>query len=288
MKYRNLKLSFSIDGVTFNVISISLERFTVPIPNHSHSKNSYELHYVSYGYGTLIADGERFDIVPGTFFMTGPGVFHEQVSLPEDPMTEYGVYLQVAAPAVPAHGGESPIREFLDRRFWIGHADSGLHALMKQIVAEAELRSGDFEFMLDALMQQLVLAIVRLYRHRDLLTSKSGDEGHFSMPADQTYLTIEEAFLYNYRDLTLEQLASQVNLGTRQTERLLRKHYNKTFQQKKTEARMSAACLLLQDPARNIASVASELGYTSPEHFTNAFKSFHGITPSAYRRNLKR
>ena len=99
----------------------------------------------------------------------------------------------------------------------------------------------------------------------------------------EEYLTIEEAFLYNYRDLTLEKLSDLVHLGRRQTERLLKKHYNKTFLQKKTEARMSAACILLQDPNVSIASVAYELGYSSSEHFTNAFKTFYHMTPSAYR-----
>ena len=71
MKYRNLKLSFNIEETTFTVISISLEKMTVPIPRHSHSRNSFELHYVSYGYGKLMLDDATYDITPGTFFVTG-------------------------------------------------------------------------------------------------------------------------------------------------------------------------------------------------------------------------
>ena len=52
MKYRNLKLSFT----EFTVLSISLEKMVTPIPRHSHSKNSYELHYVSFGHGKLLTD----------------------------------------------------------------------------------------------------------------------------------------------------------------------------------------------------------------------------------------
>ena len=285
MKYRNLKLSFTIDDTKFTVLSISLEKMVTPIPRHSHSKNSFELHYVSYGHGRLIADEQTYEVVPGTFFVTGPGVFHEQISDIEDPMTEYGVYLQISSVGTPAtKPRERLLLEFLERKFWIGEAAPGMHELMKQIHNELEQRSIGYELVLPTLLQQLILLISREYYRKEYLQGEGTATPSFEMPADQTYLTIEEAFLYNYKDLTLPKLASMVNLGIRQTERLLLKHYNKTFAQKKTEARMSAACLLLQDPSNSIASVATELGYSSPEHFTNAFQKFYHMTPSGYRK----
>lgn len=287
MKYRNLNLSFTIENTKFTVLSISLEKMVTPIPWHSHSKNSYELHYVSFGYGKLTADAQTYDVVPGTFFVTGPGVFHEQVSAPEDPMTEYGVYLQVSSEGTTAAPKEKLLREFLERTFWFGEAAPGMHELMKQIISELEQRSIGYELLLPALLQQLILMISRQYRRVELIQGDGTSMPANDMPADQTYLTIEEAFLYNYRDLTLPKLASMVNLGVRQTERLLLKHYNKTFSQKKTEARMSAACLLLQDHGNSIASVSVALGYSSPEHFTNAFYKFYHVTPTAYRRDFQ-
>ena len=93
MKYRDLNLQFSINCINFTILSICLEKLTRPIPKHSHSKSSYELHYISYGYGTLIADGTEYHITPGTLFMTGPGIAHEQVSLASDPMISQFYFL---------------------------------------------------------------------------------------------------------------------------------------------------------------------------------------------------
>ena len=285
MKYRNLKLSFTIEDTKFTVLSISLEKMVTPIPRHSHSKNSYELHYVSFGHGRLIADEQNYEVVPGTFFVTGPGIFHEQISDTDDPMTEYGAYLQVSFEGTATAKKERLLQEFLERKFWFGEAAPGMHELMKQIHTELEQRSIGYDLVLSALLQQLILLIARQYHRSDLVQGDGTSAPSFEMPADQTYLTIEEAFLYNYKDLTLPKLASMVNLGIRQTERLLLKHYNKTFAQKKTEARMSAACLLLQDSTNSIASVATVLGYSSPEHFTNAFQKFYRVTPTGYRKN---
>ncbi|MBR5347824.1 MAG: helix-turn-helix transcriptional regulator [Lachnospiraceae bacterium] len=280
MKYRDLNLTFPMEDVTFTVLSISNELMVQPIPKHSHSRNSYELHYISYGYGTLIADDVRYEVTPGTFYMTGPGVFHEQVSRPDEPMREYGVYLKVS---LPRRGTASPLlRAFLDRFFWFGIADIEVYELMKKLIAELEQRPEGSGLMLSAILQQLIIRIAREYDKTAQSKSAGDATSRSRVPDDRTYLTIEEAFLYNYRDLTLESLAALLGLSKRQTERLLIKHYNKTFQQKKKEARMSAACILLQSGEQSIASIAEELGYSSPEHFAHAFKNYYHLPPSAY------
>ena len=280
MKYRNLKITFSIEDVLFNVLSIGLETFISPIPKHSHSKNSFELHYIADGYGILIADGKTYNITPGIFFMTGPGIAHEQISSSNHPMTEYGVYLQVHIPLTGSTG--VMMSSFLEHTFWIGPAEKSIHNLMEQIFLELKQLTYGYELMLPALLEQLILLITRHYKAQQPTNSQLPLAS--INPDDLTYLTIEEAFLYDYKTLTLDGLAKQVNLGKRQTERLLQKHYNKTFSQKKTEARMSAACLLLQKTNLSIATIAEELGYSSSEHFTHAYKKYYGTTPTAFRK----
>ncbi len=279
MKYRNLSLSFTMDDVAFNVLSISNEQMNVPIPKHSHSRNSYELHYISYGCGMLIADDTAYKITPGTFFMTGPQVMHEQIPDPDDPMREYGVYLKVK---LPRNGTKSRLlQRFLQQSFYYGTAGIEFYDLMKKLINELEQNPDGHRLMLSALLEELIVMVSRLYMTTaDGAISENIPPVH--SPDDQTYLIIEEAFLYNYRDITLDSLAKLLNLSRRQTERLLQQHYSKTFLQKKKEARMSAACILLQDTGKSIASVAYELGYSSPEHFTHAFKSYYHISPSMY------
>ena len=95
---------------------------------------------------------------------------------------------------------------------------------------------------------------------------------------------IEEYFLYEYQDLTLEKLSSRLGLSHRQTERLLQKHYGMTFLQKKFEAKMSAALILLQDPSNSITEISVQLGYSSVEHFSAAFRKYYGISASEWRK----
>jgi AraC-like DNA-binding protein len=94
-------------------------------------------------------------------------------------------------------------------------------------------------------------------------------------------LTVEEAFLYEYKTITMDALSERIGLSKRQTERLLKEQYGKTFLQKRTQARMSAALILLE-AGKTITQVAEIVGYSSCEHFTNAFKQFYGKSPRNY------
>lgn len=279
MKYRDLQLFFSLDKASFSVLSMCLEKLTVPIPKHSHSKDSYELHYISYGYGTLITPEGRFSIVPGSLFMTGPGMEHEQISFSDNPMTEYCIYFRLVSPI--SEAGEM-IRSFLQQIFWFGEDDQTIHALMKQLFAELEERSLGYEIALQSLLSMIVLKMFRNYKKFEQLPISHTVGAN---PADLTYLTIEEAFLYDYQEITLVSLANKINLSARQTERLLRLHYKKTFQQKKTEARMSAACMKLRENKDSVSKIAQDLGYSSVEHFSGSFRRYFQMTPSAYKKS---
>jgi len=278
MKYRDLKLSFEIAETQFDVISLCVEFLAKPIPRHVHSKNSYEIHYISEGYGTLITDDGKYDIGPGCLFMTGPGVAHEQISVQNNPMYEYCIYLQVIPGKISKKN--ALVQTFLNCSFWFGKADMTMDSLMKQVFSELENLRPGYELMLQTVLQQIIIGMARCYEEHQTVDKKAVPSN--VNISDQAYLIIEEAFLYDYKTITLDELAERVSLGTRQTERLLQKHYNKSFQQKKTEARMSAAVQLLLETDKKMYEIAEILGYSSPEHFSNAFKQFYGVTPRKY------
>lgn len=281
MKYRDLRISFTMEDITFDILSLGKEGFPNPIPMHSHSKNSYEFHYIPEGKGTVIADGKTYLLSPGTFFVTGPGVEHEQISDTDEPMIEYGLYLQVSYEEKALN--RNRLADFIAQTFWIGPVGHELKEIMEKIFYELDTKIFGYELMTVSLIQQLILTIARYYN------TPHGIQKEFTFkenkPQDMLYLTIEEAFLYDYKDLTLEGLAKKINLGTRQTERLLLKYYNKTFTKKKNEARLFAASLMLKNSNDPISSIAEKLGFSSTEHFSNAFKAYYGVTPGKYRKS---
>ena len=287
VKFRDLKLTFTISDIYFDVLSLSHEQIIKPYPRHAHSKNSYELHFVPQGYGTLVIDSKKYDITPGTLFMTGPEVPHEQISASDNPMTEYSIYLQVRQP-LPK---EMPplVRTFLECSFWFGQAEKSFYTLINQLFEELKAHHSGYELMLQSILPQLLLNVARHYPQSQPVLQNEHSKPSILQPqqtiSEKAYLIIEEAFLYDYKTITLEELSDRVSLSERQTERLLQKHYGQSFIQKKTEARMSAASQLLRETKSSIADIAEALGYSSPEHFSNAFKNFYKKSPKSFRES---
>lgn len=283
-KYKNLKYSFHLENIRFEVSSICLERIVKPFPMHSHSSNSFEIHYITSGYGTLNTSEDSYDIVPGTLFVTGPEVKHEQITLPEDPMVEFCIYLKVIDYTGAKRQKNTFLYPFLTRVFRFGQGCSSLHSLMSDILNELSTRKDGFELALQALLQQFVIAVCRLYREE---TSAASPNRTLSSISDNLpSLLVEEAFLYHFDEITLESLSAMIGLGPRQTERYLMEHYHKTFREKKAEARMSAAITILKNDSSKIATIATVLGYSSVDHFSDAFKRYYGMTPSQMKKKL--
>ena len=88
-------IQFVIENVSFFISNIACEQFLVPVPKHAHGNESYELHYISSGYGSARINGSVYKLVPDMLYITGPHIEHEQVPYIGNPMTEYSVFFNI-------------------------------------------------------------------------------------------------------------------------------------------------------------------------------------------------
>ncbi|MDE6111553.1 MAG: cupin domain-containing protein, partial [Eubacterium sp.] len=87
-------IRFTWNGVLFNITNIGGGLLEEDIPRHIHSKNSYELHFVLGGKGTLITDTNEYELSTGNFFITGPNIYHEQTADKNNPVKDVFFMLQ--------------------------------------------------------------------------------------------------------------------------------------------------------------------------------------------------
>ncbi len=278
--YNNLDISLKIDGISIDILNLISERFTRTIPIHSHGSNCYEIHYIPYGYGKLIANGNSFDITPNTLYITGPHVEHAQFPDANNPMVEYCVYLRFQK--FSQNKKLPPIIEaFTDKNFWFGEDSQNISNIMKQIFSELDSKYIGYKTQVKLLLSTLLIKIIRNYEQRRL----SIEQTSASSTLNNKSRIIEDYFLYEYNSLSLTTLSERLNLSPRQTQRLLQEYYNKSFQEKKAEAKMSAAAILLEDNKRSISEIAGMLGFSSPEHFSTSFRKYYGISPRKFRKD---
>lgn len=284
-KYSNINIDFVIGTVKFTVLNIVCERFLRSIPMHAHSDNSYEIHYIEDGHGTATVNGEKYTLSPKTLYITGPNISHEHTPLLSDPIVEYCIYLK--AESIKGIPPEKDSMEdiFTKNHFWFGFDSQNLSETVSQLLNELDGKRPGFAVAARGLLEQCVVKIVRnyIFENRKLSFSKYTVKSKPENLNEQKYIILEECFLYEYENITLKKLSDRLGLGTRQTERLLKAHYGKTFLQKKTEAKMSAAAVMLAESSKSITDISSALGYSTSEHFSQSFKKYYGMSPRDFR-----
>ncbi|MGI5990532.1 MAG: AraC family transcriptional regulator [Lachnospiraceae bacterium] len=280
-RYNYPELAFSMDGYRFIPQNIVFEQFQRVIPRHEHSKGCYEIHFIPYGCGTVILNEKTYDLDADSLYVTGPHIFHEQFPAEDNPMAEYCLFFQTQRETCKTAQTPSIVSTFLSTPLWIGHDTQDLHSLMQKLFQELAQKKPGYRSVSCSLLQQIIVNTVRNY-HAEISSGIIS-----AIPEEQQSLILDESFLYDYSTLTLNGLSRRLSLSPRQTERLVIQKYNQTFQEKKTAARMSAAVILLQSVNLTIADIAEQLGFSTAEHFTYAFRRYTGMSPRQYRKKLK-
>lgn len=284
----NMDIKLRLGGLLLNVLFVRFGYFHRTIAEHSHSQGSYELHYIPSGYGELVVQGRRYPIVPGTLYMTGPDVAHEQIPDLEDPMAEYCIFFEVRTGNIPASQqhpltDEPVLGELLTSTpFWFGREDGGLMPLFELIAEELSRRRIGMHRMITNLLEMILIRTIRLYAQEDI---------HPTVPAktldDSRMLIIENNFMYHASTISLKALSEKLGLSERQTDRIIRKQYGMSFQDKKKQARMMTAARLLRTTDWRVTEIARQTGYSTVEQFSHSFKKYYGMTASAYRHQSR-
>ncbi len=283
MKIENY--NFTLEDTLIHVPMISYRHFTEPLPRHSHSKNAFELHYVTAGKGFVVLENQTFPLSPGVLYITGPNIAHEQIPDESESLTEFGLFFLISESE-----SNSPLADqFIKHDLWLGDAGKEIDALAQAILWEKTNQKPGYRQKIPLLLAELLIEYVRNFIsdgkiHDNKLPVPSKKLSVHLLQEENTLLVIDEIFLCRYADITLEQLADSIGLSTRQAQRLLEKNYNKSFSAMKLEARMAAAETLLRNSSLKITEISNRIGYSSIEHFSNAFKKFYGVSPGQYRK----
>lgn len=92
--------------------------------------------------------------------------------------------------------------------------------------------------------------------------------------------------VYAYEDITLKQLADELELTPHQLSQLLNEKLNMNFNTFVNQFRIrDAKHMLIEEPQRSVLSIAYAVGFNSKSSFYDAFSRFTGKTPQKYRKD---
>lgn len=124
-----------------------------------------------------------------------------------------------------------------------------------------------------------------IFFHIFICKSKLQDDKQFN--EGSRYFIINQ-FVSNSKyvgsDDTINALAERLNLSPKQTSRLIKNYYGKSFPEVIVEEKLDYAAYLLTSTNFSIAEVAYKCNFHSENYFYNLFKSKFGYTPLKYQK----
>lgn len=261
---------FEFDTCVFNIADICGGEYYADINSHKHSKDGYEIHFDIYGKGRLITDDGEYVLRGNTLYITGPEKYHAQIFDRSAPLFEYSILIELVK-----HEKSELADIFLGKNFWIGQVTNHIGILFQNIAGTNLSNHKCSELEIKALFSLLLAEIVRLYAPD--LSVKSVNR------KTSRNKTIEEQFLYNSSNITLEELSKILGICPRQTERVLKENIGKNFSQMKKEYQIAKAIGLFNTDMR-LEAIAEECGFCDVSAFHKAFKEQKNTTPAKYRK----
>ncbi|MBP1992200.1 AraC family transcriptional regulator [Paenibacillus eucommiae] len=279
----HLNIKVNIGSLQFDMMLQTDVISAARLQKHNHY--AFEVHYFISGAGTLHIGSREEPLQPGSTLLIGPGVYHSINMQPGNPLHRHFIQFTFVETSHESNSFQKQeslelLNFFTDIQYHL-FLDEGMEqtiCLIEDIYQEMQLHLVGFYSQIQILFTQLIIRLIR---------SLSAAPSRFMIPQkmndDRRTLIIDDFFDRYREDLTIDDLAAQLHLSTKQTNRILEKYYHTSFKQKQLTTRVQVAMDLLRTSSMTIEAISEHVGYTSSYNFCKLFKQKTGLTPTEYR-----
>jgi len=118
--------------------------------------------------------------------------------------------------------------------------------------------------------------------------SSAGYSSKISSPENKRMDRVYEFIMNNYqKKITLHQVANMVNMSDSAFSHFFKKSTKRSFSKFLTDARLTHACKQLLETQDSVSEICFQCGYTNLSNFNRLFKKYKGMTPVAYRQQIR-
>lgn len=228
----------------------------------------FDLWYALAGRGSMVVNGQRYPIVPGTCFALRPGDRVEAEQHPEDRLTVIFAHFQTRGAA----DFEAP-----QRRVEV-HDDARFESLMGRLLELRDMPPLWAEAEFDYTVKLLLLELYRSERQAQPAGKATQRQRDVVRRASDRLR--EGAWTAS----DFEALAAEAGVSQRYLSELFKRHTGRTLKSYAAGLRMERARLLLAESDMPVTQIAEALGYADLYSFSKLFKAHTGTSPSGYRR----
>ena len=230
------------------------------------SEHNHEFHhyiYVREGTGEVHINGERMELTAHHVYVFNPRVFHSFTA--EEGLDLYEIKFEVK---------DSELAERLSCLASAVPVDPGeVERIFSSLVNENDEDDEWSHDYRNTLLTQFLLFLLRQSRRE----RENGRNGH-------QLLKIARYMRMHYgEELKNEDLAAQLHMEKTYFIKQFKQHFGIPPRKYLMTLRMECAADLIKNSDMNVSKIAELVGFKSIHHFSNAYKQYWGVGPSAYR-----
>ena len=249
--------------------------------NYLHIHSFFEVCYAYAGHGLFHINGADHEVAAGQVFVARPGETHEIISATDDPLGIYFWSYTLIPPAQSQTETDGLLHAFLAASSAISADVPAMQPTLELLTEEIAQRAAGYQQVVQALVVKLLLDTARAVTD---VPPSSGD-GHALESAETLVQDMTRYLRDNYqRPVRVRDVAAQVHLSERHTNRLFRERMGVSIKAYLTRFRLEIAAQHLLNHQMTVTEVAYASGYRDVRHFITQFRQHTGLTPTAFRQ----
>jgi len=268
------------------------------IDRHTHS--TYEVHIIAEGSCRVQLDKKSFDIEAGWFYMTPPGIYHEQLSNNENRFVEYSLNVDIRQPITIVNKdnkyGEEVVQlqtesDLVMKIFQstvckpYDLSNSPVIDLFEKALSEAEEEKLGYYSIIRGTTKEIMIQMARVMTDLVDIHSETVPK---KLKADGERLNLIFQYIQDNLStkITASNIARHLHLSEKQINRIVMRHTGRSIKKIIKEEKLKEAKRLLKETNMSQKEIALILGFTSEHYFNQFFKREEGDTPGNFRTNV--
>lgn len=279
----NLKIPMENYEIVVKQFKVSDMSRLMHCSRHTHS--SFEYHIISSGRCRVILDDNTFEIGAGEFYLTAPGVYHEQIGLSSGGYMEYSLDCEInllekydsEANHVVKLLNETKCKPFKDNQ--------NIIMLFEQALFEAYHKNIGFYGSIKNIVSSIIISTARTMSKNASALKPLG-----AMYKDNDFRIVHlERFIEDNLaiNLSTDDIARYMGLSDKQICRIVKEKTGKSTKNFILSLKLEKSKELLQASDFSLKHISNSLGFESEIYFNQWFKRRQGMAPGGYRESVK-
>jgi AraC-like DNA-binding protein len=273
--------SFTAEIITWGYLGSTWWR------NYMHEHTHFEICHAFAGRGLFRMLGVDYAVLAGQVFIAKPGEEHEIIADEKDPLgIHFWSFTLVKKPGAVANASDEAtdrlLHRFIDSTVWVSDDAAAIGMTLELLTEEIVRMQPGYLAAIEGLTRKLILDTARAGVGKDMPGESVPERAVVGVHA-----IVAQAKRYMHdnigRDLSVRDIAAQVNFSERHLSRVFRQQVKKAPLEYLVEARVELAGQLLLDQSLAIKDIARRVGYADVRYFTTVFRRMTGLPPATYR-----